>query len=230
MAKTLLVLGEYNPVWETHRATNNAIEHSSDFVGRSVQTMWCSTSNITRSQIETADGFWMATGAPYQSMETALGVIRYAREHNVPCLGTCQGFQHVMLEYARTFLGIERPGHAGYDPGAEKPFISELPCSLKGREFEVELLDNSLASELYGLSRATERYYCSYGISPDFAPQVYAGPIRVSGVDSEGEIRIVEYPEHPFMMGTLFVPQASSRKDQPHPLITGFVRTMVASR
>ena len=44
----------------------------------------------------------------------------------------------------------------------------------------------------------------------------------ISGVGSEGEARIVELPAHPFFIGTLFLPQARSTADRPHPLIAGF--------
>lgn len=229
MTKTLVILGEYNPDWETHRATNAAIEHSSRVVSCALRTEWHSTSTITRSRIETAHGFWIATGAPYLSLDTALDVIRFAREHHVPCLGTCQGFQHIMLEFARAYLGITHPGHAEYNRDAPYPFISELSCSLRGQVSEVNLLDGSLVAGCYGATRITERYYCRYGIAPDSVAAVRAGPIRVSGVGSEGEIRIVEYPAHPFMVGTLFVPQARSLADQPHPLVSAFVRSIVAS-
>ncbi|MFO1451389.1 MAG: gamma-glutamyl-gamma-aminobutyrate hydrolase family protein [Opitutaceae bacterium] len=228
MAKTLIILGEYNPDWETHRATDAAIEHSSRLVGCAVEAQWHSTSTLTRRQMEAAGGFWIATGAPYRSLDTALDVIRHAREHQVPCLGTCQGFQHIMLEFAQAYLGITHPVHAEYDPDAPRPFISELSCSLRGQESEVTLLDGSLASRWYGTSRATERYYCRFGIAPDYVAAVRAGPVRVSGVGSDGEIRIVEYPHHRFMVGTLFVPQARSQPDQPHPLVNAFLRSIAA--
>jgi CTP synthase (UTP-ammonia lyase) len=38
---------------------------------------------------------------------------------------------------------------------------------------------------------------------------------------------LVELPGHPFYVATLFVPQASSTPDRPHPLVTAFVRAAV---
>jgi CTP synthase (UTP-ammonia lyase) len=40
-------------------------------------------------------------------------------------------------------------------------------------------------------------------------------------------VRILELDGHPFFMGTLFVPQASSTAEQPHPLVTGFLKEVV---
>lgn len=169
----------------------------------------------------------MATGLPYGDMQKALTAIQYAREHKIPCLGTCQGFLHMMLEYAQNVLCLENPGHQEYDEEFENPFIKALPCSLRGRKMKVEIHEDSQVSRIYGGVMAAEKYYCSFGINPAFKQQIYNNIIRIAGVDEEGDIRIVEYPQHPFMVGTLFVPQARSSKENPHPLITAFLRSII---
>ncbi len=52
----------------------------------------------------------------------------------------------------------------------------------------------------------------------------------VSGVGRGGEVRIVELPSHPFFVATLFVPQARSTADRPHPLIAGYAEAVAAHR
>jgi CTP synthase (UTP-ammonia lyase) len=44
----------------------------------------------------------------------------------------------------------------------------------------------------------------------------------VSGTGTDGEVRIVELPAHPFFLATLFLPQARSSPGGPHPIIAGF--------
>ena len=44
----------------------------------------------------------------------------------------------------------------------------------------------------------------------------------VSGT-GPGETRVIELAQHPFFLGTLFVPQVSSTLDRPHPVVTAFV-------
>jgi len=64
-----------------------------------------------------ANGIWLAPGSPYASFDNVLGVIRFARERNVPFLGTCGGFQHVLIEFARNVLGIadaDSAEHTGF--------------------------------------------------------------------------------------------------------------------
>ena len=48
--------------------------------------------------------------------------------------------------------------------------------------------------------------------------------LLVAGVDAaDGDVRIMRLAEHPFFVLTLFVPQTSSRRGAPHPLITAYI-------
>ena len=84
------------------------------------------------------------------------------------------------------------------------------------------LLPRTRARQLYGAEETAEDYYCNYGVNPDYRLRLEASGLRVSGVGGEGEIRIVELPQHPFFMATLFLPQARSSAASPHPLVAGF--------
>ena len=73
-------------------------------------------------------------------------------------------------------------------------------------------------------SEAVEEYYCNFGIDPSVVPLLKEGPMRIAGTDPEGAIRVLELPEHPFFVATLYVPQTHSRFDAPHPLVTSFLQ------
>jgi CTP synthase (UTP-ammonia lyase) len=94
----------------------------------------------------------------------------------------------------------------------------------------VVLLPRTRAARLYGADEATEDYYCNYGVNPDYRLRLEASGLRVSGVGGEGEIRIVELPEHPFFVATLFLPQARSTAASPHPLIAGYAAAVAAGQ
>ena len=64
------------------------------------------------------DGVLIAPGSPYESMSAALAAIGLARTDRIPLLGTCAGFQHVVIEYARSVVGIVDASHAETDPDA----------------------------------------------------------------------------------------------------------------
>jgi CTP synthase (UTP-ammonia lyase) len=91
-----------------------------------------------------------------------------------------------------------------------------------GQQHAVKVLPGTRAAKLYGAADAIEDYYCNYGVNPDYRRLLEAGGLRVSGVGGEGEIRIVEIPDHPFFLATLFLPQARSTASEPHPLLAGY--------
>jgi CTP synthase (UTP-ammonia lyase) len=169
------------------------------------------------------DGFWIAPGGPYQSLDGALNVIRFARVHDVPLLGTCAGFQHAVLEYARNVMGFDDAAHAEYNPYGSRLFVTALTCSLVGQTLEVSLSANTIAAKAYGASAATERYYCNFGMNREYLDDIVQAGLLVSGVDSDGEPRIIELPDHRFYVATLFVPQTSSTPATPHPIIDAFL-------
>lgn len=230
MPASLAIIGEYAPDFLPHAATNAAIVHSSDLMGIQLNCEWISSADIDASFLCQFHGLWIAPGSPYKDMSRTLGAIRFAREHAVPCLGTCGGFQHMIIEYARNVLGFCDAHHAEYDPYASDLFITRLACSLVGQEMELRFVEGSLVAECYNSLVAVEQYYCNFGVSPDQVSVIRSGALRIVGSDSLGEVRVVELPEHPFFVGTLYVPQARSLPGAPHPLVTKFLQTVATQQ
>jgi CTP synthase (UTP-ammonia lyase) len=228
MKTTIAIIGDYDPAFAPHRATDLALNHAAHALGLDMMSAWLPTASLDAPHafetLASFSGLWVAPGSPYQSMQGALRAIRFARENRVPLLGTCGGFQHIILEYARHVLGFADATHAEYDPYASHLFISRLACSLVGRALEISLQPESLVARTYGATAVTEQYYCNFGVNPDYAALLTAGDLAVVGSDAEGEVRVVELRDHPFFVGTLFVPQLRSQAENPHPIVTGFLR------
>ncbi len=108
--------------------------------------------------------------------------------------------------------------------------VNKLTCSLAGKSQEVRIQSGSMAAHAYGRAESIEQFVCNYGLNPQFRDEIENSGLRVSGLDSENEIRIFEIPGHPFYMGTLFLPQLSSEPDKPHPLITAYLRAVLDNR
>jgi CTP synthase (UTP-ammonia lyase) len=133
----------------------------------------------------------------------------------------------MVLEHARSVLGLRDAHHAEYHPDAAELVISPLMCSLVGREMPLRFLEGSQVAAIYRALSATEQYYCNFGVNPAHVPLLKSGPLRITGSDSEGEVRVIELPGHPFFLGALFVPQTRSTAAQPHPLVTAFLQAIV---
>ena len=114
--------------------------------------------------------------------------------------------------------------HEQTAPDAPTLLIRKLTCSLVGKTQTVRIKRGSLAYRAYGQEEVTEQFRCNYGLNPQFRDRVEKGPLKIAGVDLEGEARIAELTDHPFYIATLFLPQISSRPERPHPLIVKYVK------
>jgi CTP synthase (UTP-ammonia lyase) len=226
--RRVALLGEFTPTFKPHVATNLAIQHSVAASCLAVSGGWVSTDDIDADLFERFAAIWVAPGSPYKNLDRTLWAIRYARDHGIPCFGTCGGFQHMVLEYARNALGFHDASHAEYDPYASELFVSQLECSLAGREMNLTLVPGSKVAKTYGVLSVVEEYYCNFGVNPSKVPLLRSGGLQITGSDAEGEVRVIELPGHPFFVGTLFVPQAKSTPDRPHPLISAFLNAVAA--
>jgi CTP synthase (UTP-ammonia lyase) len=221
------IAGDYRAHNPTHTATDDALAHAAAHLSVAIEARWLPTDTLAGvdagSLLAECDGVLISPGSPYRSMEGALRAIQYAREADVPLIGTCGGLQHMVIEYARNVLGVADAAHAESDPDASHLFITPLSCSLFGQTMNVTLRPGTRAQAYYGADEALENYYCSFGLNPDCRGDLEAAGLRISGSDADGEPRVFELPDHRFFIGTLFVPQTRSTPAQPHPLITAFV-------
>lgn len=225
--KRIKILGDFVLSSQPHIATNAAVDLSIRTQNAKIEYEWIRTDAISYADITGSDGFLVAPGSPYRDMTKVLKAIKHAREKGVPVLGTCGGFQHMVLEYAINVSHITGAVHAEYDPAAQDPVIYRLPHSLVGRTLDIHFLPGSQVETLYGEQKARESYFCTFGVNPAYGQALQKNGLRFVGSDSDGKFRAVELDGHPFFCGTLFVPLAGSANTAPHPVVSGFVRAVL---
>lgn len=207
-----------------------AHERIPEIAGRydDVDLHWLSTTDLAPAEAAAFDGVWVVPGSPYADEDRVVETIRAARTGGTPLLGTCGGYQHMVLEFARDVVGIrvrhaESPVVGAADAGdarASTALITELACSLKGRSGQVDVVPGSRAAAALG-ERSFERFHCSFGLTAADAEPLVAAGLVVSGTSPEGEPRVVELQGDAFWLGTAFQPELADA--QPHPVIEAFV-------
>ena len=233
MSKLVAVglVGDYNKMVPAHQAIPLALARAGDALGLEVAYEWLPTEHITSADCVTSfAGLWCVPASPYRSMQGALLAIRHARESATPFLGTCGGFQHAVIEYARNVLGWIEADHAETSPEAVLAVISPLECALVEETGTVRLFPGTRLAAAYRTMQTTEGYRCRYGLNPQFQTALLAGPLRASADDLRGEVRAVELDGHPFFAATLFQPERAALRNQPAPLVEAFVRACVERR
>jgi CTP synthase (UTP-ammonia lyase) len=180
----------------------------------------------TDQPVDGFDGIWLLPGSPYKSEAGAIQAVRTAREQGIPFLGTCGGFQHAMLEYARTVCGATGAQHGESTPDSDDLLIVPLECSLDGHEGPVQVTPGTRAAELLGVQRSLERYHCSYGLDTSRLDLLREHGMVFSGYDDAGDPRIAELPGHPFYLATLFQPELAGNDTRPHPFVQAFAHAV----
>ena len=99
------LIGDRDDSVVAHRAIPQALALAADVTSIPVEWEWVGTDTIgDGNTLHAFDALWCVPASPYRDMDGALTAIRYAREAGVPFLGTCGGFQHAVVEYARQIM------------------------------------------------------------------------------------------------------------------------------
>jgi CTP synthase (UTP-ammonia lyase) len=219
------LVGDYSSVVLAHRAIPQALELASVAIGREISWRWFHTSDIHDAVRDLAScaALWVVPASPYANMRNALEAIRWARETGRPFLGTCGGFQHALIEFARNVAGLAAADHAESSEHAGTLVVTPLSCSLVEKTGAIHFASGSRLCNAYGSDEATESYHCRYGLNVEYRTRLEKAGLCFSGFDDAGEVRAFELPPHPFFIGTLFQPERSALRGEVHPLIREFV-------
>lgn len=221
------LIGDRDDAVAAHRAIPLALAMAAEATGVGIEPVWVPTTQVGDGSLLTDfDGVWCVPASPYHSMDGALSAIRTAREQLIPFLGTCGGFQHAVVEYARNVLGWSDAEHAEESPDAVRPVIVPLACSLVETTDAVHLVDGSILAGAYGQADVAEGYHCRYGLSETFRSAIEGGPLRVSAVDDVGDVRGVELDGHPFFVATLFQHERHALHGRLPPAVHAFAQAI----
>lgn len=221
----VLLVGDYDKKVIAHQAIPRAIELSARLLEAKVEQDWIRTRDLDPAVMPACDALWCVPFSPYEKPEAVIAVIRFAREYDIPFLGTCAGYQHAVIEYARNVLGLESAASIEDNPAATIPVIAALGCELYDESGAVNIERESRAGDIYQADRIMEEYHCGFGVNPELMHIFDNSELKFSGHDDNGEPRLCEIPGHRFFIGTAFQPERSALKSRVHPLITAFMRT-----
>jgi CTP synthase (UTP-ammonia lyase) len=239
LPKTLRIglIGDHQPKVMAHVAVARSLELTAAASTEwRMQVEWLSTDTLEcldpgavgipacPDRLLSYDGLWCVPASPYVSMAGALRAIRFAREHRVPFLGTCGGFQHALIEYARNVLGLTEADHEETRPDGTWLLISRLACPLVEQTSAISIVANSRLREFYGCDSAAEVYHCNFGLNQTHEKLLENGDLRLCARDSEGNVRALELNGHPFFVATLFQPERAGLRGEVHPIIGAFVQ------
>ncbi len=228
--KKIALVGDHSERHTAHRAIPLALELARARLGSGISWEWVATRSIAdpRQDLGAFSAVWVVPASPYENPAGAFGAIRWAREGGVPFLGTCGGFQHAVIEFARNVAGIADADTAETNPGGQSLVVTPLSCSLVEKTGGVHFEKGSLIGRAYGSEGASEGYRCNYGLNAAYRAALEAAGMRFTAWDDEGDVRGGEIPSHPFFAGVLFQPERAALRGDLPPLVLAFAKAAAA--
>jgi CTP synthase (UTP-ammonia lyase) len=239
----IAILGDFNPQSHTHWATEAALFHAASWLGFDVEPRWFPTPALesldAQDHLAHCDGIWGAPGSPFRSFEGMLRGIGFARKRDLPYLGTCAGFQYALIEFTRNVLGLRDADTAENGSDSQNMVITPVACPLpQGApdgpkmhgEDAVRPIRGTLVHELCRSDAVRGQFFCSFETNPEYVARWEAAGLRVAARGPRDEMRAFDLPDKRFFLATLFQPQLSSRGEQPHPIVLGYLRACAEFR
>lgn len=245
---TIGILGKYTSIRDAYASIDKAIEHSSTHLSANVNIKWIDVTDLDKetagSKLEAADldAVIVPGGFGERGIEGKLAAVKWAREHGIPFLGICLGFQMAVIEFAQTIVGLEDANSTEFDINCNHPVIAELPdqkeieglggtMRLGGQD--VAITPGTLAEQLFGASHVRERFRHRYEVEPNYIEQLTNAGMIFSGHHPEHQImQVLELPNsvHPYFIAGQFHPELTSRPLRPQPMFMGLIATAIAHR
>ena len=229
----IALIGDYSASVIAHQAIPLALARAcADEGATSVSWDWIQTRDLTDAPRDLKDfsAVWLVPASPYENTEGALSAVRFARETKRPFLGTCGGFQHALIEFARNVLKLAEADHAESNPNGPLLVVSRLSCSLVEQSRIITFAPHSRLREVFGSDTAEVPYHCNYGPNPAHRAAFEQAGFRLTAWDSEGEPRAAELSAnlHPFFAGTLFQSERDALRGETPPIVRAFVKAVAA--
>ncbi len=231
------LIGKYISLPDAYLSVVEALKHGGFHHGAKVEIDWISAEDVegllAAGRLRDLDGLVIPGGFGERGSEGKIAAARYAREHNIPCLGLCLGLQMMVIDFARNVLGLTGANSTEMDPHTPHPVIdlmeTQRDVQTKGGTMRLgayyaELEPDSQVGRAYGERVISERHRHRYEFNSRYQRRFEDAGLRCSGLSPDGRlVEFVELPGHPFWVGTQAHPEFKSRPDRAAPLFRELV-------
>lgn len=215
----LAIIGDFNFAYNTHHASNLAIDHASNFLDTEINYYWIKVQEVVQSKkefLQSFDGVWIAPG-PYKNEFYLREVLDLVYDLEIPVFITGEAFK-VLMELLIIRYNI--------NPNGEK-LISDNLVELNRFE-KIEVVPHSKALiHLYNNHNSEELCTSRYSMYPKLVNFLNEVIIDVEAYNHFEDVEIFSLKKSPFFVVCSFLPQISSTREIPHPLIYTFINACI---
>lgn len=217
----IAIVGDYNFTYNSHHATNLAIDHSSHFLDIDVSYYWIKLNEFIKlrpQQFQQYDGIWVAPG-PIRNPFFLHGIIKEIVGKSIPTLVTGEGY--------KTFLEVLISTYQ-LNPNNEKLISDNL---VDGEQFEKIIITPKSAEfiKLYANYSNVELTATRYSLYPQLISLLQDDIADIEAYNQFEDPEVISLKNHSFFIGCGFCPQISSTREIPHPIIYTFMKACLLS-
>ena len=241
---TVAMVGKYIDLPDAYLSVTEALRAGGFANNTRVNIKWvvsdaCETEQGAREVLGDVDAVLVPGGFGVRGIEGKLGALQFARENKIPTLGICLGLQCMVIEFARTVVGLEGANSAEFDPVSKHPVIAtmadqqdvvsgerDMGGTMRLGLYVAKLTPGSIVEDVYGSSEAEERHRHRYEVNNTYRDQIAAAGLVFSGTSPDNHlVEFVELPRevHPYYVATQAHPEFKSRPTKAHPLFRGLI-------
>jgi len=245
---TVALVGKYVDLPDAYLSVTEALRAGGFAHNAKVRIQWVASDSIANPAeaarvLREVDAICVPGGFGIRGLEGKLAALTYARANRIPTLGLCLGLQCMVIEYARTELGLTDADSSEFTPNSPNPVIAtmaeqrdivagagDLGGTMRLGAYPAVLTEGSLAAKVYGTTHVSERHRHRYEVNNAYRADLEAAGLRISGTSPDGElVEFVELPldQHPYFIATQGHPELKSRPTRPHPLFAGLIGAAV---
>lgn len=237
----IAIVGKYVDLHDAYMSVKEALSHAALACKHEVEIDWIYSGDLEKGKhwdlVERANGIVVPGGFGYRGIEGMIMASRYAREHKIPYLGLCLGMQVMCIEFARNVLNYEDANSSEFEVPTEHPVIDLMPDQRSIRDlggtmrlglYPCCLEPETQAAEAYNVPKIEERHRHRFEFNNQYRTAFESAGMRFSGFSPDRRlVEIAELSEHPFMLGSQFHPEFTSRPNRPHPLFKRFIEASI---
>ncbi len=243
---TVGIVGKYIDHQDAYKSIFEALQHSAIFHKVELEIRTFEADKIAKThdnvepQIKGCDGYLVPGGFGERGWLGKILTAKYCREKNIPYFGICLGLQIMVIEFARHVLELSDSHSTEIDPNTSKPIISLLTeqkniqdkgGTMRLGAYPCKVSSNTKAFQAYNKDIISERHRHRYEFNNEFKQLFEDKGVIFSGIWEEGDLaEIIEFKNHPWMLGTQFHPEFKSKPNDPHPLFKSFIQAVLENK